>query len=85
MKNLKFLPLFTKHYTLQQVKNNQLQNVEYRYMQFTNHASWSLKMSPVEVIAPQLEVIAKQHNINIMDYGQFEYAFDLLRFSVSWN
>jgi hypothetical protein len=44
-----------------------------------------VKATDPKTLSPQLEMIAKQNNIDLMKFDQFEYAFDLLRYSVSWN
>lgn len=86
MKTKKFTPIFTKLYTFSVVtKNNEIRTVGQQELSFTNHASFCVKCTPPEILAPQLEIIAKQHDIDLLHYSQFEYAFDMLRHSVSWN
>jgi hypothetical protein len=86
MKTKNFKPIFTKLYTFTVVTdNNEICGMGMHELSFTNHASFCVKNTAPEILAPQLEIIAKRNNIDLMEYGQFEYCFDLLRHSVSWN
>ena len=85
MKTKHFKPIFKKLYTVTIVKNNEINSIGMHELSFTNHASFCLKNTAPEILAPQLELIAKRNNIDLMEYGQFDYCFDLLRHSVSWN
>ena len=86
MKPIKFKPLFTKVYSFSIVnEKNEVIGGAIHELQFSNHASFCVKSTDPKTLAPLLETIAKQNKIDLMEYGQFEYAFDLLRYSVSWN
>lgn len=86
MKPIKFKPLFTKVYSFSVVnEKDQVIGGCVHTLQFSNHASFCVKATDPKTLAPQLEMIAKQNNIDLMKFDQFEYAFDLLRYSVSWN
>lgn len=85
MKPKKLKPMFTKVYTFTIVKDDVPVGVGMHELSFTEHASFCVKSTDPKILAPQLELIAKQNGIDLMSYGQFEYAFDLLRYSVSWN
>lgn len=86
MKPIKFKPLFTKYYSFQVVnEKNQVIGGAVTSLQFSNHASFCVKNTDPKTLAPMLEIIANQNGIDLMQLDQFEYCFDLLRYSVSWN
>lgn len=85
MKPNKLMPIYTKVYTFTVVKNNVPVGLGVQEISFTKHASFCVKNTDPKLLAPHLEVIAEQNGIDLNSYDQFEYAFDLLRYSVSWN
>jgi hypothetical protein len=86
MRKINYKPIFSNVYAISlRDKNERNRKIGLIELSFTNYASWSLKHTSAEALTPMLELIAQHHKIDLMQYGQFEYAFDLLKHSVSWN
>lgn len=86
MKAKKISPIVRKLYTFSMVNsNNEIMGMGCEKVTYTQYASFCVKNSDVKEITPHLELIARQNKIDLMNYSQFEYAFDKLRQAVSWN
>jgi len=87
MKTMKFENLIIKKlYTFTVMKNNTREITENKQLvSYTRMSAFIINNTSEEDISSIIEIIACQQKLDVMQYDQFEYAFDKIKQAVSWN
>ena len=85
-KTMKFEDLIIrKLYTFTKIKNNSITGQDKCIVSYTRMSAFIVNNTIEEDISKIIEIIAKQQNLDVMRYDQFEFAFDKIKQAVSWN
>jgi hypothetical protein len=77
--------IIRKLYTFTMLKKNKTIAQDKCIVSYTRMSAYIINNTSEEDISRIVEIIAKQQNLDIMRYDQFEYAFDNIKSAVSWN
>lgn len=87
MKTMKFEDLIIKKlYTFTVMKKDTRKITESKQIvSYTRMSAFIVNNTSEEDISRIIEIIAGQQRLDVMQYDQFEYAFDKIKQAVSWN
>jgi hypothetical protein len=77
--------IIRKLYTFTTIKNNEITGQDKCIVSYTRMSAYIVNNTNEEDISRVIEIIAKQQKLDVMQYDQFEFAFDKVKQAVSWN